>query len=55
MMALEIADRSLKSSGPIRGPLARSLADILIGALECRQIDHVMQELDRLAAVLTAL
>jgi hypothetical protein len=55
MAAPEIADRPLKSLGPTRGSLTRSLAEIPIGGLECRRIDHVVQELDRSAAVLTAL
>jgi hypothetical protein len=51
-MTKEIADRLLESLRPPRHLLTRTLADIPIGGPEYRQIDRVVQEIDRLAKIL---
>lgn len=51
-MTHEIADRLLESLRPTRHLLARTMADIPIGGPEYRQVDRVVQEIDRLAKIL---
>ena len=52
VMTKGIADRLLESLRPTRHLLTRTLADIPIGGQEYRQIDRVVQEIDRLAGIL---
>ena len=53
MISPEIADRLLEALRPTRHLLTRSLADMLIGCPEYRQVDRVVQEIDGLAGILT--
>ncbi|MBM6595576.1 hypothetical protein [Microvirga pudoricolor] len=48
-----VADKVLDALGPARFTLTRSLAEIPIGGDEYRAIDHLVQEIDALAEVLT--
>jgi len=50
-MTREVADRLLESLRPTCRLLTRTLADIPIGGLECRQVDRVVQEIDGLAEI----
>jgi len=51
-MIREVADRLLECLRPTRHLLTRTLADIPIGGPEYRQVDQVVQEIDRLAQIL---
>jgi hypothetical protein len=52
LMTRDVADRLLEALRPARYLLTRALADIPIGGPEYRQIDRVVQDIDRLAEIL---